>query len=198
MSVIQCTSTNCTEEAINIISLFVNFTDVPSMSFSSIGADYDIGFLVCKPNITVETREVRTQGSMTLEVQPLAEGTSPYPRQGNLDWTQTSLLLSYSLSGLTTDSGPASSAWNGIGSGTQAHFIFGSGQMDSIPSGPQYEGTTMVLTPLSLDQLAQGYTEMVTISTKRKHILIQLHDLGVILFQHTSRVHSAAHTCQVA
>jgi hypothetical protein len=180
MSVIQCTSTSCTEEAINIVSLFIDFTDVPSMVFSSIGADYEIGFLVCKPNITIETREVRTQGSMTLEVQALADGASPYPSQGNLDWTQTSLLVAYSLSGLTTDSGPASSAWNGLGSGTQADFIFGSDQMNSIPTGVSSEGTTMIIKPFSTDQLAQGYTDMVKASMKRKHVLIvpdsQLHD----------------------
>lgn len=172
MSVIQCTSTNCTKEAIDIVSLFVNFTDVPSVGFSSIGAAYELGFLVCKPNITIETREIRTQGSMTLGVQPLADGTPPYPRQGNLDWTQTSLLVAYSLSGLTSDSGPASSAWFGLGSGTQADFIFGSDQMNSIPSSVIYENTTMVLTPLPLDQLAQGYTQMVKASMKRMHVFI--------------------------
>ncbi|KAH0825775.1 hypothetical protein J3R83DRAFT_8867 [Lanmaoa asiatica] len=167
MSVIQCTSTSCTEDAIDIVALFVDFTDVPSMGFSSIGADYELGFLVCKPNITIETREIRTQGSMTLAVQPLADSASPYPRQGNLDWTQTSLLVAYSLSGLTTDSGPASSAWFGLGSATQADFIFGSDQMNSIPwSDVNYENTTMVLRALPPDQLAQGYTQMVKASMK--------------------------------
>ena len=172
MSVIQCTSPSCTEKAIDIIALFVDFTDVPSMRFSTIGADYELGFLVCKPNITIETREVRTQGSMTLQVQALAEGASPYPRQGNLDWTQTSLLVSYSLSALSTDSGPESSAWSGLGSQTQAHFVFGADQLNSIPSSnPVYENTTTVLTPLSTDQLTQGYTQLVKASMKRKYIL---------------------------
>lgn len=117
---------------------------------------------------------------MTLEVQPLADGVSPYRRQGNLDWTQTSLLVAFSLSALTTDSGPASSAWSGLGSETQADFIFGSNQMNSIPSGVIYENTTMVLQPLSPDQLAQGYTQMVKATMKRKHVItvpdLQFHD----------------------
>ena len=174
MSVIQCTSTSCTHQAINIISLFVDFTNVPSMRFSTIGADYELGFLVCKPNITIETREIRTQGSMTLQVQPLAEGASSYPRQGNLDWTQTSLLVSYSLSGLSTDSGPESSAWFGLGSETQVDFLFGSDQMDSVPNGSNvvYENTTMTIKPFSTDQLAQGYTQLVKASMKRKYYLV--------------------------
>ena len=184
MSIIQCTSTSCTKEAINIVALFVNLTDIPSMSFSSVGAEYKISFLVCKPNITIETREIRTQGSMTLEVQPLADGALPYPRQGNLDWTQTSLLVSYSLSQLTVDSGPSSSAWNGLGSGTQVDFIFGSDQMNTIPTGINYENTSMVITPLPSDQLAQGYTQMVQASMKRKHVIIaidlQWHDFRLV------------------
>jgi hypothetical protein len=137
MSIVQCASTNCTKEAINILSLFVEFADIPSMTFSSVNADYEVGFLVCKPNVATETREVRTQGSMMLGVWPLAEGPSasaggaaspsplPYPRQGSLDWTQTSLLTSCSLSGLTANSGPSSPAWNGLRSGTQVDFVFG-------------------------------------------------------------------------
>ncbi|KAF8123406.1 hypothetical protein EV363DRAFT_1356345 [Boletus edulis] len=166
MSVIQCVSTNCTEKAIDITGLFIDFTDVPSMHFSSIDADYELGFLVCKPNHTIETREIRTQGSMTLEVQPLADGASPYPRQGNLDWTQTSLLVAFSLSALTSDSGPASSAWNGLGSVTQTHFMFGKEQINSIRTSINYENTTVLLKPLSTDQLAQGYTEMAKASMK--------------------------------
>ncbi|KAG6370754.1 hypothetical protein JVT61DRAFT_10956 [Boletus reticuloceps] len=173
MSVIQCVSTNCTEKAIDITGLFIDFTDVPSLRFSSIDADYELGFLVCKPNLTIETREIRTQGSMTLEVQPLADGASPYPRQGNLDWTQTSLLVAFSLSALTSDSGPASSAWNGLGSVTQTHFVFGKDQINSVPTSVNYENTTMLLKPLSTDQLARGYTEMVKASMKRRIATVQ-------------------------
>ena len=172
ISVIQCTSPSCTAQFINIVALFINFTDsgIPSMGFGSIGTDYELGFLVCKPNITIETREIRTAGSMTLEVQPLADGASPYPRQNNLDWTQTSLLVAYSLSALTTDSGPSSSAWPGLGSETQADFMFGGDQMDSIPSGLIYENATMAIQPLPSDQLAQGYTQMVKAAMKSKHV----------------------------
>ncbi|KAI9568168.1 hypothetical protein HD554DRAFT_2172561 [Boletus coccyginus] len=166
ISVIQCASSSCTEEVINFIPLFVDFTDVPSMGFSSIGADYELGFLVCKPNITIETREIRTGGSVTLEVQPVTDDTPPYPRQGNLDWTQTSLLVAYSLSALTTESGPESSAYRGLGSETQADFIFGRDQLDTIPTSAEYDNTSMVLKPLSPDLLAQGYTEIVKAAMK--------------------------------
>jgi len=201
ISVIQCTSPSCTEEAINFISLFVDFTDVPSMGFSSIGADYELGFLVCKPNITIETREIRTGGSMTLEVQPLADGAPPYSRQGNLDWTQTSLLVAYSLSALTNDSGPASSARPGLGSETQANFVFGRDQLNTVPTSVNYDNTSMVLKPLSPSQLAQGYTQMVKAAMKRRHVLVipplHSHDCWLFCFQHTSRVHLARHTCRV-
>ncbi|KAJ8580274.1 hypothetical protein M405DRAFT_70997 [Rhizopogon salebrosus TDB-379] len=78
---ISCT-TGCTEDQINIVSIYPNYTGIPTLQFTAPSNSYELAFLVCKPNITIETREVRTQGSFILDVQPLPEG-KPYPRFGS-------------------------------------------------------------------------------------------------------------------
>src|SRR6267154_6002063 len=69
----------CTEDQINIINIYPNFTGVPTLEFTAPNNTYELAFLVCKPNITIETREVHTQGSFILEVQRPPEGRA-YPR----------------------------------------------------------------------------------------------------------------------
>ncbi|KAH7885583.1 hypothetical protein F5I97DRAFT_1417124 [Phlebopus sp. FC_14] len=159
LTIVQCTQ-GCTGDAINMFAIFVDFTDIPFLTFTAPGAIYEMAFLVCKPNPVIETREVRTVGSMTVEVQPPPSGQT-YPRQGNLDFSQTALLMSYSLSELSYDSGPASSEWYGLGSATQVDFLFGWDQMDNIVYGVDYDNTSTTITLLSIDQITPVYTQMV-------------------------------------
>ncbi|KAG1752305.1 uncharacterized protein EDB91DRAFT_1101762 [Suillus paluster] len=143
--------------SINIISIYPDLTGIPTLQFTAPNNTYELAFLVCKPNITIETREVRTQGSFILEVQPLPEGKA-YPRQGNLDFMQTSLMFGVATSYLSTDSGPATSTWFGLGSETQVNFLFSDAQMNAIDSNNIGGAITLQLSPL--ENLTQGYTQI--------------------------------------
>ncbi|KAG1767558.1 hypothetical protein EDD22DRAFT_875473 [Suillus occidentalis] len=161
-AIVACTE-GCTGDQINIISIYPDLTDIPTLKFTAPNNTYDLSFLVCKPNITIETREVRTQGSLILEVQPLPEGKA-YRRQGNLDLMQTSFMLGVATSYLSLDSGPQTSAWYGLGSETQVNFIFSPAQMNAIDLSTT--GVTTKLQPIPLENLTQGYTQIVQAAAK--------------------------------
>lgn len=161
-AIVACTE-GCTGDQLNIISIYPDLTDIPTLKFTAPNNTYELSFLVCKPNITIETREVRTQGSLILEVQPLPEGKS-YRRQGNLDLMQTSFMLGVATSYLSVDSGPQTSTWYGLGSETQVNFIFSRAQMNAIDQSTI--GVTTKLQPIPLENLTQGYTQIVQAAAK--------------------------------
>jgi hypothetical protein len=163
-AIVACTE-GCTGDQLNIISIYPDLTDIPTLKFTAPNNTYELSFLVCKPNITIETREVRTQGSLILEVQPLPEGKS-YRRQGNLDLMQTSFMLGVATSYLSVDSGPQTSTWYGLGSETQVNFIFSRAQMNAIDQSTI--GVTTKLQPIPLENLTQGYTQIVQAAAKGK------------------------------
>jgi hypothetical protein len=171
---ISCT-TGCTEDQINIVSIYPNYTGIPTLQFTAPGNSYELAFLVCKPNITIETREVRTQGSFILDVQPLPEG-KPYPRQGNLDFVETSFMLGVSTSYLSADSGPQTSTWYGLGTETQVNFIFSDFQMNAIDLSTT--NVTVTLQPLPIQNLTQRYTKIVQAAAKGEFFLIHPHVLA--------------------
>lgn len=161
-AIVACTE-GCTGNQINIISIYPDLTDIPTLNFTAPNNTYELSFLVCKPNITIETREVRTQGSFILEVQPLPEGKA-YRRQGNLDLMQTTFMLGVATSYLSSDSGPQTSTWYGLGPETQVNFIFSSAQMDAIDLSTT--GVTKTIQPVPLENLTQGYTQIVQAAAK--------------------------------
>ncbi|KAG0698077.1 hypothetical protein DFH29DRAFT_121497 [Suillus ampliporus] len=161
-AIVACTE-GCTGDQINIISIYPDLTGIPTLKFTAPNNTYELAFLVCKPNITIETREVRTQGSFILEVQPLPEG-KVYPRQGNLDFMQTSFMFGVATSSLSTESGPATSTWYGLGSETQVNFLFSDAQMNAID--PNNIGGTITLQPSPLETLTQGYTQIARAAAK--------------------------------
>lgn len=161
-AIVACTE-GCTGDQLNIISIYPDLTDIPALKFTAPNNTYELSFLVCKPNITIETREVRTQGSLILEVQPLPEGKA-YRRQGNLDLMQTSFMLGVATSHLSVDSGPQTSTWFGLGSETQVKFIFSPAQMKALDLSTK--GVTVNIQPIPLENLTQGYTQIVQAAAK--------------------------------
>ncbi|KAG2136398.1 hypothetical protein DEU56DRAFT_805700 [Suillus clintonianus] len=153
----------CTEGCAQLnIPIYPDLTGIPTLQFTAPNNSYELAFLVCKPNITIETREVRTQGSFILEVQPLPEGKA-YQRQGNLDFMQTSSMLGIATSYLSIDSGPLTSVWFGLGSETQVNFLFSPAQMNAIDLN-SIGG--VILQPIPLENLTQGYTQIVQAAAK--------------------------------
>ena len=76
----------------------INFTDIPTQEFkypilnegNITEATSLVSVLVCNPRATIESREVRADGSGRIEVME----SKPLVRQGNLHTSQTKLLLS--------------------------------------------------------------------------------------------------------
>lgn len=174
---ISCTE-GCTGDEINIISIYPDYTGIPTLQFTAPGNFYELAFLVCKPNITIETREVRTQGSYILNVQPLPDG-KPYPRQGNLDFIETSFMLGVATSFLSTDSGPQTSAWFGLGSETQVNFIFSDPQMSAIDLSTS--DVTVTLQPVPIQNLTRGYTQIVQAAAKGESFILHVHTVETLL-----------------
>lgn len=81
--------------------------------------EYLMSFLVCTPNATVQTREVRNDGHGGLTIMDFAQATP----QRNLDPVQVNAMLSQSLSKLYTDGGPGPSLQ--LGSQGQIYMVFG-------------------------------------------------------------------------
>ncbi|KAF8593443.1 hypothetical protein BDV93DRAFT_566539 [Ceratobasidium sp. AG-I] len=144
----QCTS--C-QPSYNTDPSRINFTGIPTQEFKYPNAFADnfsedtslVSFLVCSPRVTIESREVRADGSGRVEVVE----SQPLVRQGNLHKSQTKLLLSKALVEYTDNSGP-STTYFGIGKAAQIQLFFGK-------VGNSSETTT--LTPLPIDKITEGY-----------------------------------------
>ncbi|KAG9099609.1 hypothetical protein FRC06_005098 [Ceratobasidium sp. 370] len=147
--VAQCTS--CAPE-MGADPARIDFTGIPTQQFSSpklVGTNtttvtLDVGILVCDPRASIETREVRMDGSGGIEV--VEDGRTFVP-QGNLQISQTRLLLAKALQAYSSSSGPTT-GFRGIGKSAQVRLLFGQ-------TGNATETTT--LKPLPIDQLARGY-----------------------------------------
>ncbi|KAG8703750.1 hypothetical protein FRC09_003967 [Ceratobasidium sp. 395] len=131
----------------------IDFTGVPTQKFTStknlgstnpVTMSLDVGVLVCDPRASIETREVRMDGSGGINV---IEDGRTFVRQGNLQVTQTRLLLTKALQAYTSSSGPTT-GFDGIGKAAQVRLLFG-------PTGNATATTT--LKPLPVDQLTQNY-----------------------------------------
>ncbi|KAF8593445.1 hypothetical protein BDV93DRAFT_566541 [Ceratobasidium sp. AG-I] len=129
----------------------INFTGISTQEFKYPSISMKImtevtslvSILVCNPRATIESREVRADGSGRVEVVE----SRPLVRQGNLHKSQTKLLLFKGLTDYTSNSGP-STTYFGIGQAAQIQLFFG--------KVGNATGTT-TLTPLPIDKLTEGY-----------------------------------------
>ncbi|KAH7884959.1 hypothetical protein F5I97DRAFT_1305040 [Phlebopus sp. FC_14] len=144
---------------------WLNMTDVPSFTVITANQTWEMGFLVCKPNPEIETREIRSQGNTVLQVQPLPTGKK-YVSQGNLHPTQTPAMLAVAMMGITSNSGPQStgSSWTySLGSQVQMDLLFGKEQIANLPSGA---GSFVNISVLPLANVSQTYTHMLQSAAK--------------------------------
>jgi len=74
----------------------INMNSLPTISQDTTAYSgnqtWILSFLICSPNASVEVREVETNGKAGITVIP-GENKPARPRQGNLDLTQTKILL---------------------------------------------------------------------------------------------------------
>ncbi|KAG8966581.1 hypothetical protein FRC03_011637 [Tulasnella sp. 419] len=117
---------------------------IPSVTYTSpSGRTFGISFLSCRPNETIETREVWIDLEGKVELAPL-QGEGVYKRQGNLNELQTRILMSQVLQGFRTieNSGPnvhRSSYMEGLGGGAQIQLLFSQERSLVIPQDGRYE-----------------------------------------------------------
>ncbi|KAJ3481629.1 hypothetical protein NLI96_g7530 [Meripilus lineatus] len=113
---------------------------------------YNVAFLVCSPNIVIETREVRNDGHGQLTVME----TSYTPKQGNLHPGQTSVMFSTALRELGKSGGPSNSMFH---TESLAILLFGPTVMTQEPSNHSFH-------PLPAADITELYTRMLHSATK--------------------------------
>ncbi|CUA75878.1 putative protein YuaQ [Escherichia coli K-12] [Rhizoctonia solani] len=129
----------------------INMTGLPTQEYQGVRivgnvsepetAEFSI--LMCDPRLSVETREVRLDGSGRITVMENGGLT----RQGNLHLAQTRLLLGKGLAKFGSDSGP-NTMFSGVGQETQIKMFFGPIENSTL---------TPVLTPRPISELTHGY-----------------------------------------
>lgn len=163
-AVSQC-STGCNNFTI-LTQVVLNWTDIPTFTLD-VNADaynqaqtWKFAFLACRPNAVIQTREVVSNGTGFLEILPVRQGKQ-YISQGNLHPTQTPLMLSLALSGITSSAGPMniSTTPTGSFSPVQNDFLFGRKQINALPQ-PSFDGQPIVVTILPTDVLAKTFAGM--------------------------------------
>ncbi|KAG8710515.1 hypothetical protein FRC11_004439 [Ceratobasidium sp. 423] len=148
---VRCKS--CPPPAVDSSYSTINMSGIPTQEYHGVRrtavenvtepVTTEFSILMCDPRLSVETREVRLDGSGKITVM---EG-SGLTRQGNLHLTQTRLLVGQALTKFSSDSGPEIAIY-GIGKAAQFQMFF-----DAIDNST----LTPVLTPRPVEELTQGY-----------------------------------------
>lgn len=145
----------------------LNLTNIPTFNLdvnattNAQAQTWLFAFLACRPNAVIQTREVVSNGTGFLEVLPVRQGKQ-YVSQGNLHPTQTRLMLSIAMSGITAYGGPMNESTipTGSWSTVQNDFLFGQEQMDNLPGWDDVVGSRVVVTVLPTDTLARTFAGM--------------------------------------
>lgn len=147
----QCVG-NCSGGPLNL-----DLSGLPTVPLTQFNSTYNVAFLVCSPNVVVETREIRNDGHGRLTVM----GTSYTPKQGNLHPGQTAVMFSNALGKFDTNAGPQS-AVAALGSESQAILLFGA-------SAANFSGSYVdppSLRPLPGANISENYARMLQSATK--------------------------------
>jgi hypothetical protein len=144
----------------------MDFSGLPFVQGNTPNGSVQFAFLHCHPHSTIATHEIRSDGKGTLTVQP--DGDRSFHRQGNLNPTQTGMLLSAALMDFNLNAGPLHTI-HGLGPQAQVEFIFGKSQTAAInltlPSGGGNAAVTKVA-PQALSDITAVYTTMAQAAAK--------------------------------
>ncbi|KAH8099629.1 hypothetical protein BXZ70DRAFT_942665 [Cristinia sonorae] len=136
-------------------------TDDESLIFT------DVAFLLCQPNAVIDTREVLHDGHGNLTVLDTS-----YPRQGNLNETQTKVLLSNILRQLSSAGGPAITVGSSaLGSESQVSLFFGRNVTATagkirLPAQIKFPPPPPPLGLLPIENITETYARMVQSAAK--------------------------------
>ncbi|KAF8834837.1 hypothetical protein BDN67DRAFT_975740 [Paxillus ammoniavirescens] len=162
----QCLS-GCTMDA--AVNVTVDFKGLPTITFQMIDQTWSVAILACMPNITIETREVRSGGDGVLNVQPRPVRGKLLTRQGNLHPVQTTSLFSIATLSLSTDGGTLTGdqlQYSSFGSQVQADLLFGKDQFSALPGLGAPYGTNVTLGLAPLGNITEGYTRIIQSAAK--------------------------------
>ncbi|QRW17684.1 peroxisomal adenine nucleotide transporter 1 [Rhizoctonia solani] len=120
------------------------YHDVVQIGNSTSPTTTELSILMCDPRLSVETREVRLDGTGKMTVM---ENTG-LTRQGNLHLAQTRLLVGQALKKFSSDSGP-DTQFTGLGQAAQLQMFFG--PVENVTLTP-------VLKPRPIEELTYGYS----------------------------------------
>ncbi|CAE6529852.1 unnamed protein product [Rhizoctonia solani] len=129
----------------------VNMSGIPTHEYQGVQVSgnatepqtTEFTILMCDPRLSVETREVRLDGSGKITVME----RSGLTRQGNLHLAQTRILVGKALKKFDSNSGPDSPVV-GAGQEGQLQMFFGAVENSTV---------TPVLTPRPVEELTHGY-----------------------------------------
>ncbi|KAH8102889.1 hypothetical protein BXZ70DRAFT_926974 [Cristinia sonorae] len=136
------------------------FPGMPNQTFPPLTSD--IAFLICSPNAVYETREVRHDGHGVLTVT----NTTVSARQGNLDPTQTNIMLTNALQLIKYNAGPPAGMQQ-LGAAAQAALFFGQDVL-AFPMRPPFPNASSAptITPLPLTNITDTYARLLTAASK--------------------------------
>ncbi|KAF9236444.1 hypothetical protein BU15DRAFT_77025 [Melanogaster broomeanus] len=163
----QCLS-GCSPPLISV-NFALDLTGLPTFTAEMSNQTWSVAILVCVPNVTIETREVRNEGHGLLDVQPRPM-TRQLARQGNLHPVQTTSLLSVVALSLTQSAGSMLatdriSYWP-LGSQVQGEVLYGKQQWDGLPGSTAPDGTNVTITLAPLEDITRGYAQIIQSAAK--------------------------------
>ncbi|KAF8754104.1 Mitochondrial carrier [Rhizoctonia solani] len=120
------------------------YHDVVQIGNSTSPTTTELSILMCDPRLSVETREVRLDGTGKMTVMD----NTGLTRQGNLHLAQTRLLVGQALKKFSSDSGP-DTQFTGLGQAAQLQMFFG--PVENVTLTP-------VLKPRPIEELTYGYS----------------------------------------
>ncbi|CAE6423419.1 unnamed protein product [Rhizoctonia solani] len=132
-------------------NITVNMSGIPTQEYHGLrvvgnatqAQTIEFSILMCDPRLSVDTREVRLDGTGKITVME-SKGLT---RQGNLHLAQTRLLVGKALTEFSSNSGPKT-MYSGIGQAAQIQMFFGPVENSTL---------TPVLTPRPIEELTHGY-----------------------------------------
>ena len=110
-------------------TLSVDLSSIPTLKVTVNGGENILAFLLCSPNISIQTRQVSATGNGNLTLG------KHQPTQGNIDLLQANYLLSNILLSLPTGSGPTTTPGQ-VGTDMMVKFIFDTDVYDDMPPAP--------------------------------------------------------------
>lgn len=154
----QCVGSGCPSSSASP-TIYSDLTGIPYFQANSANGTFQVAVLMCTPNYVIETREIRSDGQGALTV---VEDGRTLQKQGNLNPTQTGLLLNAALNQYQGSSGPQFQVLDSSTLG-QMELLFGQDQTSRINMS---YGAQTTCKPLPGSNITETYTTILQAAAK--------------------------------